>query len=200
MAGDNPGIIEAYGRSPLLDICEVWPVGRLDPEANEPVISEVPTLILYGDYDAYTSPSLVKNAGARSTHRLHRPVPVQRSQSLRSRVPEELPERVGRRAHDPTDTGCIGDMPAPVFTLPEHLGSHQASDWPRPPAPRLPLAPGPALHRRRDGLASSGGDVPQDARGRSTPSGLVDGTSRLATRRERSRLPGARGRRALAER
>ena len=81
-----------------------------------------------------------------------------------------------------------------------YLGSHQASDWPRPPRRVSPLAPGPALHRRRDGLASSGGDVPQDARGRSTPSGLVDGTSRLATRRERSRLPGARGRRALAER
>jgi hypothetical protein len=39
-----------------------------------------------------------------------------------------------------------------------------------------PLAPGQTLHRRRDGLASPrGGDAPQDARGRSTPSGLLMG-------------------------
>ena len=117
-AGDNPGIIEAYGRNPLLDICEVWPVGRFHPEANDPVISEVPTLIFYGDYDAYTSASLVKNAGAGRPNVF----PVRFPYSGHNLFALECPRSFRNAWVDeptiPPDTGCIGDMPAPVFTLP----------------------------------------------------------------------------------
>jgi pimeloyl-ACP methyl ester carboxylesterase len=40
----------------LPDICSVWKVKAAKPVANEPVTSDIPTLVLAAQYDAYTAP------------------------------------------------------------------------------------------------------------------------------------------------
>jgi len=38
-------------------LCEVWQAGSADPSANQPVESEVPALILSGEFDPITPPT-----------------------------------------------------------------------------------------------------------------------------------------------
>jgi pimeloyl-ACP methyl ester carboxylesterase len=41
----------------LLAVCDVWKVGRAHSRENRPVKSEIPTLVLAAEYDAYTPPA-----------------------------------------------------------------------------------------------------------------------------------------------
>jgi pimeloyl-ACP methyl ester carboxylesterase len=63
-AQGDPGIDEAFGRHPYLDICESWPVGSGDPVMAQPVISTIPTLLFHGELDAFSPASLVRQAGS----------------------------------------------------------------------------------------------------------------------------------------
>lgn len=59
----DPGYLEAYVTGPYLsDICPVWQAGHAGPEADDPVSSDIPTLIFVGAYDSYASPSVVREA------------------------------------------------------------------------------------------------------------------------------------------
>jgi pimeloyl-ACP methyl ester carboxylesterase len=49
--------LRGYKISSMPEICDVWRVAPADPKANEPVRSDIPTLILAGEYDAYTPPA-----------------------------------------------------------------------------------------------------------------------------------------------
>jgi pimeloyl-ACP methyl ester carboxylesterase len=41
----------------IMAICSIWPSGEADPIETEPVVSDIPTLILSGDWDIQTPPS-----------------------------------------------------------------------------------------------------------------------------------------------
>jgi pimeloyl-ACP methyl ester carboxylesterase len=56
--------VQAYARSPYPRICEVWDVGAADPTVHEPVSSDIPSLLLVGQYDTYGVPSLVTGAAS----------------------------------------------------------------------------------------------------------------------------------------
>ncbi|MBN1283795.1 MAG: alpha/beta fold hydrolase [Anaerolineae bacterium] len=45
-----------------LELCEYWQVGQSGPEENEPVVSDVPTLVLAGSYDPITPVSWSQSA------------------------------------------------------------------------------------------------------------------------------------------
>jgi len=47
------------------DICSVWKVKPAKPIANKPVTSDIPTLVLAAQYDAYTDPAWGKAVAAR---------------------------------------------------------------------------------------------------------------------------------------
>jgi pimeloyl-ACP methyl ester carboxylesterase len=55
----QPWIREVFLSSVKSDlaICDVWGTGEVDPVENEPVISEIPTLVLAGEYDPVTPPA-----------------------------------------------------------------------------------------------------------------------------------------------
>ncbi|MCB0192647.1 MAG: alpha/beta hydrolase, partial [Anaerolineae bacterium] len=42
--------------SSYIDMCNIWQVDRLPPVANEPVVSNIPTLLLSGEFDPITPP------------------------------------------------------------------------------------------------------------------------------------------------
>lgn len=48
--------------------CRVWQVDAADPVENEPVISDIPTLVLTGDYDPITPPLLAQEAAQYLSH------------------------------------------------------------------------------------------------------------------------------------
>lgn len=49
------GVTEELG-DPIFDLCEMWASGEADAVENEPVTSDIPTLVLAGQYDPITPP------------------------------------------------------------------------------------------------------------------------------------------------
>jgi pimeloyl-ACP methyl ester carboxylesterase len=49
--------LRGYEISSIAAICGAWRVAPAKPIANQPVKSDIPTLILAGEYDAYTPPA-----------------------------------------------------------------------------------------------------------------------------------------------
>jgi len=52
----------------LPDICRVWKVKRAAAAANKPVASDIPTLVIGAQYDAYTDPAWGRSVSARLRH------------------------------------------------------------------------------------------------------------------------------------
>ncbi|HET6715155.1 MAG TPA: alpha/beta fold hydrolase [Actinomycetota bacterium] len=115
-AGDQ-GIVEAFGRSPYPDICEVWPVGKTDAVANEPVSSDIPTLIFHGAFDAYSPASLVEEAEARLSSAYLVEFPYNGHNLLAFDCPRRFRNVWVDAPTLPPDTGCVVRMPAPRFAL-----------------------------------------------------------------------------------
>lgn len=57
--------LKGYEVMALPEICSVWRVKKADPIANTPVSSDIPTLVLGSEYDAYTDPAWGKAVSAR---------------------------------------------------------------------------------------------------------------------------------------
>ncbi len=111
------GFAEAYGANPYLAACEVWDVEPADPAVHEAVRSDVPTLILWGEYDAFTpfepierAPETMANASVVAVPYLGQDV------SGTYDCTREI-----RNAWLPTlgspDTACLSSIPAPTFEL-----------------------------------------------------------------------------------
>lgn len=52
----------------LFAVCEVWGVGEADPIENQPVVSDIPTLILAGQFDPVTPPAWGRLADQTLSH------------------------------------------------------------------------------------------------------------------------------------
>jgi pimeloyl-ACP methyl ester carboxylesterase/sugar lactone lactonase YvrE len=63
-AGNRPWYDEAYVNNPYPDICERWDVGRADTDPHDPLISDIPTLMLFGQFDPFSPVPLVRDAAA----------------------------------------------------------------------------------------------------------------------------------------
>ncbi|HSE46054.1 MAG TPA: alpha/beta hydrolase [Gemmatimonadales bacterium] len=61
MAGD-PAIAHVFGQHPYLAACEGWNVSPADPAVHEPVLTDVPLLILAGRFDPFSPPSVARAA------------------------------------------------------------------------------------------------------------------------------------------
>ena len=69
-----PGL-KGYEVMALPDICSVWKVKRAAPIANRPVTSNVPTLVLAAQYDAYIPPAWGRDVAQRLNHSFFIEVP-----------------------------------------------------------------------------------------------------------------------------
>jgi len=46
----------------MFEVCQDWPAGKADPSANQPVYSDVPTLLMSGEFDPITPPAWGRKA------------------------------------------------------------------------------------------------------------------------------------------
>jgi len=64
-----PGVVERLaqegreGAETILAVCREWGIELLDPETREPVESDIPTLLLSGDFDPITPPAFAARVG-----------------------------------------------------------------------------------------------------------------------------------------
>jgi len=106
---------------PVFTICEIWGAKEADAIENEPVASDIPTLVLAGEYDPVTPPSwgeLVVE-GLSSSFYLEFPG-VAHGASVSG---EECPLSIALEfLDDPTtepDGSCLAEMSSPAFVVPE---------------------------------------------------------------------------------
>ena len=105
----------------VFTICEIWGAKEADPIENEPVASDIPTLVLAGEYDPVTPPSwgeLVAE-GLSSSFYLEFPG-VGHGASVSG---EECPLSIALTfLNNPTtepDGSCVAEMSGPDFFVPE---------------------------------------------------------------------------------
>jgi pimeloyl-ACP methyl ester carboxylesterase len=98
------------------DDCAVWGAGTADPRENDPVVSDLPTLILAGEYDPITPPSYGQRAGESLTNSTFFEFPgLAHGVSTADDCPTGI---IVDFLDDPTaapDGGCIDDLGAPEF-------------------------------------------------------------------------------------
>ncbi len=100
-------------------VCDLWQAGQADAIENEPVTSDIPTLILAGEYDPITPPSWGESVGEQFSNSYYFEFPgVGHGASVSGDCPLGITLEF---VADPTaapDAACIADMGAPVFVTP----------------------------------------------------------------------------------
>lgn len=99
-----------YGDN-ALEMCELWPAGVGDDIENEPVSSDLPTLVLAGQFDPITPPSWGRSAAETLTNSYFFEIPSIGHGAVFEHV---CPQSMAREfLHDPTaepDSSCIATI------------------------------------------------------------------------------------------
>lgn len=104
----------------MFDLCHMWGAGKADPRENEPVSSDVPTLILTGQFDPITPPDWGRAAAKTLSHAYLFELPgFGHSVTSTTGCPDELlAEFLANPAAAPAG-GCVAQLPAIDFVLPD---------------------------------------------------------------------------------
>jgi len=111
----EPEIIVEYG---IFGICENWPVEEADPWVKEPLVSDIPTLVLEGEFDPVTPPEY----GQLVAENLSKGYFFEFRGAGHDVLANECARSIaGTFVKDPTqapEAACITEMPGVVFDVP----------------------------------------------------------------------------------
>ncbi len=112
----DPELSIEYG---VFGVCEHWPVEEADPSFKEPLVSDIPTLILEGELDPITPPEYGQLVAGYLSDAYYYELPGAGHSVLGG---EDCALSIaGDFLEDPTqapDDSCIAEMPGVVFDLP----------------------------------------------------------------------------------
>ncbi len=111
----DPEFTIEYG---MFGICENWPVQAADASAKEPLISDIPTLILEGEFDPVTPPEYGQLVAGYLSNGYYFEFPGVGHDVLSDSCAREV---AGAFIDDPTrapDATCIAEMPGVTFDIP----------------------------------------------------------------------------------
>lgn len=117
----DPELVIEYG---IFGRCENWPVEEADPSFKEPVVSDIPTLILEGEFDPVTPPEYGRLVAEKlsSSYFFEFPGAGHNVGSGSECAGSITAEFVDEPTREP-DAACIADMPGIVFDLPTEPGA-----------------------------------------------------------------------------
>jgi pimeloyl-ACP methyl ester carboxylesterase len=114
--GDPEDLIE-YG---FFGICENWPVAEADPSVKDPVVSDIPTLILEGEFDPVTPMAFAEEVARHlSNSYLYLFPGVGHNILLGSPCARDIANQFLADPASEPDAGCIDEMPGVIFDLPQ---------------------------------------------------------------------------------
>lgn len=118
----RPEIAAALSEDARLRICAGWGAAQPGPRAATPVVSEVPTLILAGEYDPLTPPGYATIAGRtlRNSDWFRFPAMGHNLQRSSPCAHEMMMEFLANPALTP-DARCIAEMQPPQWVIPAGL-------------------------------------------------------------------------------
>ncbi|MEN9936955.1 MAG: hypothetical protein RLZZ387_3534 [Chloroflexota bacterium] len=100
-------------------ICEVWGSGRARAVEDRPVTSDVPTLVLAGEYDPVTPPHWGESAAEHLSRSFFYTFPgMGHGVVFSDACPEEIALSFLERPGKEPDAACLADLPGPVFEIP----------------------------------------------------------------------------------
>ncbi len=118
LSGVRPEIARLEQRSPqaMLDVCQAWNVQPLGPQVDEPVVSDLPTLLLSGAFDPVTPAPYAEQVAANLKHSYSFVFPAGgHGQFMSHDCADGI---IGAFLNDPSqapDAACIQNYPAPRF-------------------------------------------------------------------------------------
>ena len=123
--------VSFFGRTLVEDFvraCRLWPRGKLPADFYEPVVSDVPVLVLSGGIDPATPPrhgeAVVKSlANARHLVAPH----IGHGVSLRGCAPRLIESFIRKADAKGLDAACLERIPRPLFMLPLGVSSEPAA-------------------------------------------------------------------------
>jgi ABC-2 type transport system ATP-binding protein len=152
----SPEVIFEYGS---FGICANWPVQQADAWVKEPVVRDIPTLILGGEFDPVTPPKYGELVAENLSHSYNFEFPGVGHFIIAEECARSI---AGNFFDDPTrapDGSCIEEMPGLVFDVPgkapeivlEPLSDNERGFSSKVPAGWTEISPG-VLTRRRSAL------------------------------------------------
>jgi pimeloyl-ACP methyl ester carboxylesterase len=117
LAADLPPVFGEFFAGALdWDVCAVWQAGAADPIENQPVVSDIPTLVLSGRYDPVTPPSSGRQAAETLSNSFFYEFPNLAHGAMRS---NKCARRIGLAFLDDPwtepDTSCLEKLGSPDF-------------------------------------------------------------------------------------
>jgi pimeloyl-ACP methyl ester carboxylesterase len=115
MVALDPDIARATSGQEYVDDCEVWAVHPADAVQNEPVVSEVPTLVLAGELDPITPPAWGELAAASLSRSTFVLVPGIGHGATPEPCPASIIVAFLAAPETPPATGCVGGLGPPTW-------------------------------------------------------------------------------------
>jgi pimeloyl-ACP methyl ester carboxylesterase len=119
---EEVGLSWVYGDPNLIfSLCDTWQVEGIRPDENEALTSDIPTLVMTGQYDSTTPPFFAEQVAARLSRSTLVEFPglghaVAFSQT--SSCPEEILQEFLSAPETSINISCISEMEAPKFSVP----------------------------------------------------------------------------------
>jgi hypothetical protein len=109
-------------------MCRIWRVHEASATENEPVQSDIPTLVLAGQYDPITPPAWGQQAAeSLSNSFFYEFAGFGHGVSLDHACPESIAQSFLSNPAAAPDTACMAEISGPDFSLPFEGGAHAAS-------------------------------------------------------------------------
>jgi pimeloyl-ACP methyl ester carboxylesterase len=100
----------------FVETCAAWPKGDVSPEFREPVVSDVPTLILSGEVDPITPPVHAQSVAESLTNEVHLIFEGMGHGNLSNRCTTNLfRDFIESASSEGLDTSCAGGIEPPPF-------------------------------------------------------------------------------------
>ncbi len=110
-ARGEPWYVEAYVHSLYFRVCDRWDAGSADADPHDPVVSDIPTLILHGRFDPYSTLPLIEQAATTLSNSWVVEFPNWGHNVLGSECGPEIRNVWIDDPTSPPDIGCVADMP-----------------------------------------------------------------------------------------
>jgi pimeloyl-ACP methyl ester carboxylesterase len=110
----------AQGKSPVgltnYDVCQFWKVKPVPIEQKQPVFSDIPTLVLSGEYDPITPPSNGQEVANNLSHSYYFLFPGQtHGEQYNSLCADQIISAFEDNPDQPPDSTCVSQITRPAF-------------------------------------------------------------------------------------
>lgn len=115
-----PNLQGTFDMSTYTRMCAFWNAGAAPPEENQPVTSDIPTLILAGEYDPVTPPEDGQRAAATLSRSFFFEFPgLGHGVSVDHPCPTAITRAFWDDPLQAPDSSCIAEMRGPAFIVPQ---------------------------------------------------------------------------------